>query len=378
VKESTSLIKISGFITKPEVAKKNRGEQYFFVNKRFIKHHYLHHAIKNAFGELLPEDYHPGYFINFDMDPEKIDINIHPTKTEVNFQDEKSIYSIVKSAVKMTLGKHTLSPQIDFDTEASLDFGPPPKGKEIKQPQIKVNPDYNPFNPDSINDKSASKPRFERPQLSQREISNSNNWQDLYKDLDEVVKNDKVKSFQLANKFIITHIKSGLLIINQQAAHERVLYDRFSDIVENGNISSQMKIFEETIEFSPSDVELILDLKSDLNKLGFRFTQLDSSKFRFEGVPADLANEDMKNLFESTLDFYKTNQVEMKIDQRKNLIMSMAKNLTVKKGRKLELEEQQALISSLFECKQIDVSPSGSKIYELLSHEKLNQIFNLI
>lgn len=376
VKEDTSLIKISGFITKPEIAK-TRGDQYFFVNNRFIKHHYLHHAIKNAFGEMLPEDYHPGYFINLQVEPEDIDINIHPTKTEVNFKDEKSIYSILKSAVKMTLGKHSLSPQLDFDSETSLDFGPPPKDREIKQPEIKVNPNYNPFETSST---SKNPYQSHKPELSQREISNQYNWQELYKGLDDIqeeISQTKPKFFQLNNSFIVTSIKSGLIIIDQQAAHERVLYDRFSDILEQDNISSQIKMFKEEIEFSSSDTELILELKPELNKLGFSFNHTDGNTFEFDGVPADLVNEDIKNLIESTLDFFKSNQVEIKIEKRKNILLSMAKNLTIKRGRKLEEEEQQALISSLFECSSMEISPSGNKIYELLSIDNINNIFGI-
>ena len=261
VEQKTDKINITGYIGKPEFAKKTRGEQYFFVNNRFIKHPYLNHAVDNAFQELLPSKAFPSYFIYFDVDPKQIDINIHPTKTEVNFLDNKLIYAILRSAVKQGLGKYNITPTIDFEVEQSFDAPNPPKGKPIINPFEKTESTFNPF--ETQQQKIQTK----------REVSNSENWEklfagknvqnEIFESPDDAKSNnehlnelrtsnnengtEERKIFQIQNRYILTFIKSGILIIDQQNAHERILYERYKKMLENKKGNSQQELFPQNI-----------------------------------------------------------------------------------------------------------------------------------
>ncbi len=391
INEPTDLVNISGFIGKPETARKTRGEQYFFVNKRFIKHPYLNHAVQNAYEELIPSGAFPSYFINFDIDPERIDVNIHPTKTEVNFQDEKAIYGLLRAAVKMTLGKFAFTPILDFEAEMSFNPTPLPPGSVIKQPEISVNPDYNPFdNPKPGNNTSSN---WQPPRQSERERSNDDNWQKMYEEVrmpssinqqeelpieantNNTTNRHQYSFFQLANEFIAFNDENGLWLIQQQAAHERVLYDRFSEIMKNSNPVSQRKLFPETIIFSAQDMDLINELWDEIHQLGFQLKKLNSTEIQVTGAPPELNDESIQNIIEGMLEHYKSNQMNLKIDKRQNILLSMAKNLSVRKGRKLNQEEIDALMEAFMESSQKDISPSGKRIMSYLSREELEQKF---
>jgi DNA mismatch repair protein MutL len=388
VDEITDVVEITGFIGKPETARKTRGEQYFFVNKRFIKHPYFNHAIQSAFEELIPSGSFPSYFINLNVDSKKVDVNIHPTKTEVNFQDERIIYRLLSSAVKMTLGKYAFTPTLDFEAEMSFNPTPLPPGTEVKQPEIKVNLDYNPFNNQAV---STSKQTWSKPELTEREQRNSDNWQKLYEDvrvpsemnqeeLDISSKSiieslEDYKFSQLANQFILMQDEGGLWIINQQAAHERVLYDRFSEIMEQSTPLSQRKLFPETIEFTGNDLDIINELWEEIRSLGFELERIKGGEIQVIGAPTDLQNEAVQPLLEGMLEHYKNNQIKLRIDKRQNILLSMANNLSVKVGQKLNDEEISALMEAFFECSQKDISPSGRKIMTYLSKEEIEHKF---
>jgi len=388
VDELTDVVNISGFIGKPETARKTRGEQYFFVNKRFIKHPYFNHAVQSAFEELIPVGSFPSYFINLEVDSKKVDVNIHPTKTEVNFQDERVIYRLLSSAVKMTLGKYAFTPTLDFEAEMSFNPTPLPPGAEVKQPEIRVNPDYNPFNNQAV---STPKQQWSKPELTEREQRNSDNWQKLYEDVRvpsginqeelDISHKSAIDSFdnynfsQLANQFILMQDEGGLWIINQQAAHERVLYDRFSEIMEQSTPLSQRKLFPETIEFTGNDLDIINELWEEIHGLGFELERLESGEIQAIGAPTDLQNEAVQPLLEGMLEHYKNNQIKLRIDKRQNVLLSMANNLSVKAGQKLSEEEISALMEAFFSCKQKDISPSGKKIMTYLSKEEIEHKF---
>lgn len=388
VEQDTNIVKFTGFIGKPEFAKKTRGEQYFFVNKRFFKHPYFYHAIENAFHELLPEKAFPTYFINFDINPKEIDINIHPTKTEIKFQDEKTIYALLRSVVKQSIGKFSISPTLDFEIEQSLTLNPPPKDFDFKQPTIRINPDFNPF--DSKNTRS-----YQPQSQSPREISNQKNWERLYNDTDKekvFFKNEIVEShqkivnkeeddfisssvvfFQLHNKYIVTSIKSGLLVIDQQCAHERILFEQFSESIENQYSVSQQQLFPQTIVFSPSDTELIKELKKDLYFLGFDINEFGLNTFIVNGSPAEWVDENPQSVIEGMLENFKNNMINLKVDKRVNIALSMARNMSIKHGKRLEKEEIQNLIDKLFACKVPYQSPSGKKILFTLTMDELSE-----
>lgn len=389
VNQETNIIKFSGFIGKPEFARKTRGEQYFFVNNRFFKHPYFYHAIENAFQELLPEKSFPTYFINFDIDPKEIDINIHPTKTEIKFLDEKTIYALLRSVVKQSIGKFNLSPTLDFEVEQSFTLNPPPQSYDFKPPTIKINPEFNPF------DKKNTFSYQSKPQ-TEREISNQHNWEKIYEESKNQVllhnkivekqgeieikktENENVESisfFQLQNKFIVTSIKSGLLVIDQQRASERILFEQFSESITSKTSYSQQQLFPQTIVFNHNDAELLKELKPDLFYLGFDINDFGNNTFIVNGCPADWVDENPQHLIEGMLENYKKNLTDLKIENKINIALSMSRNMAIKYGKKLEKEEIQSLIDRLFACKLPYQSPYGKKILYTLTIEELTEKF---
>ncbi len=395
INETTDVVVINGFVGKPETARKTRGEQYFFVNKRYIKHPYLNHAVQAAFEDLIPNGAFASYFIDFTIDPERVDVNIHPTKTEVNFQDEKAIYSLLRAAVKMTLGKFAFTPLLDFETEMSFNHAPLPPGAEVKQPQITTNPDYNPFsNPSGKPSNSAASDfQWQKPQMDERQQSNHDNWQQLYRDesltvpsginnkdegsyeIEPIDDISEMDLFQIANKYIAMPYHNGMWLIDQQAAHERVLFDRFSEIMDNSNPVSQQKLFPETINFSANDLDIINELWDEIQSLGFKLRKSEDGAIDVIGAPPEFDNEPVQGVFEGMLEHYKNNQLNLQLDKYQNMLLSMAKNLSVKRGRKLSNEEIYSLMGVFVNSQQQDVSPSGDRIMSFLSEQELADRF---
>ncbi len=374
VQQETETASINGFIVKPEFLRKTRGEQYFFVNKRFIKHAYLHHAIENAYQELIPKDCFPGYFINIDIDPKEIDINIHPTKTEVNFQDVKLVYAILHSAVRKSIGQNNLAPLLDFDVNPNMgiDFGEASRmDRPIIEPKIEYNPDFNPF---KVNP---------QPRVS------SGNWRIMYEDSNDTIASNinKISNFdeaptisnvdnknlyiQLQQTYIITTVKSGLLVVDQHLAHKRVLYEKYLKEMENNVEASQQELFPQHITLSANDASLLREIKNDLEKIGFRIQQMNNVTFVINGTPADSKSNDAVSLLEKILDMYKTNLVDLKLDKKLNLANSLASQLAIKSGQTLNAIEMQDLIDRLFACAVSEVSPDGKRIYTILNVNEL-------
>jgi len=265
IQEQTTLVNISGFIGKPEFCKRTRGEQYFFVNNRFIKSPYLHHAVKKAYDGLIPDNYFPSYFLYLDIDPKLIDINIHPTKTEIKFEDERSIYAIIRSAVKHSLGKYNVAPTIDFNLETSFDIPVMEKGKGYTQPKVKVDTNFNPF------EKEKPTEIFSWGDI----VEKANIQQEIEVDWTQEVQEKQL--LQIKNQFILLEGKGELLIIHQQRAHERVLFEYYQDLLENKKVESQQLAFPFNITFSNSDYLLITQLEEPLHNLGFSFKLKDNS-----------------------------------------------------------------------------------------------------
>jgi DNA mismatch repair protein MutL len=376
IEQESTIANIKGFIGKPEFARKTRGEQYFFVNGRYIRHPYLHHSVEQSFQELLPADSHPSYFIYIETDPEKIDINIHPTKTEVNFQDQQHLYAILKSAVRQALGKFNITPAIDFDLEQSISFKPPGKDATVKNPFEKGSSDYNPF------EAPAPGPRKE----SALEKTNRENWEKLFEgneqaknEQDEMFEGEdderKAWMFQFQGKYIVTATRSGIMLIHQRRAHERVLYDKFLQQMEAGNAASQQELFPQQVSLPLSDAELLRELKPELEGLGFRFEDLGKNNFVVTGVPGDALNNNARELLEKILDNYKKNLLELNQDHRVTLALSMASNLAVRPGEGLGQEEMEALVSQLFSSSMPDTAPSGKKIISTLGIDDIEKLF---
>ncbi len=386
VEHLTEKIKIYGFVGKPEYARKTRGEQFFFANNRYIKHPYLHHSVDAAFQELLPKDTYPSYFIFIEIDPGFIDINIHPTKTEVNFQDNKMLYAMLRSAIRQALGKYNITPSLDFDVEQSLEFTDPPKGVEIEQPQIRINSDYNPFD---VTHKPVQQPR---------DLSNQKNWEKLYQPQEYTPKKDEEiqsapqtelghindesgkianeKIFQFKQRFIVTIVSSGVMIIDQTRAHERVLYEDYMEVF-NGQLShSQQELFPETIGFNSSDAEIIEEIKEDLKTLGFVINEMGQNTYVVTGKPADLQDINIKESLESIIENYRKNLVDLNLNKRVNLVSALAGNMAIKPGTILQKEEMNALVDKLFACKIPDVSPQGKPVFRVISIEEVEKLFN--
>lgn len=393
VEENTGVVTIKGFVTKPEFAKKTRGEQFFFLNKRFIKNPYLHHAVQSAFEQLLPADSFASYFLLLEVDPKTIDINIHPTKTEVKFEDEKLIYAFLRSAVKKSLGQFNISPSLDFDQEAHL-YNMPLKPADgiYKQPTITVDPNFNPFK----NDKSTAPSSYAPSQLTERERSNKSHWEHMYKhnpyieverkeaepqqtihtDWDgDIQETTKKAVYQLHNKYILSHIKTGFMIIDQQGAHERILYERIVESFEKSNAASQQELFPRTLEFSLSDFELLKELHDEIQLMGFDIREFGKNMVVIHGIPADMSQHDPALLLEGLLENYKQNLQELKSEKRENLSRSMARNMAVKSGKTLSQEEMNNLIDELFACKMPYSTPSGKPTISTFSMDDLDKRF---
>lgn len=367
VSQVTDAVTIEGFIVKPEFSKKTRGEQYFFVNRRFIKHPYLHHAVESAFKELIQQDCFPGYFIDIQIDPKEIDINIHPTKTEVNFIDAKLVYAIMHSAVRKAIGQHNLAPMLDFDVDPSLgiDFGEASRmNRPIIPPKIDFNPSYNPFKINPIHHQAQ-------------------NWRLAYDNTEDTVNNansDEVKTLpneqkslfiQLQQSYIVTAVKSGLLVVDQHFAHERILFEKFLKEMELSVEASQQELFPQHVSLNINDASLLKEMKPNLEKVGFRLEALNSTTFIINGTPVDSKGSDAVSLIEKILENYKTNMTDCQLDKKVNLARSMASQMAVKSGQTLNAIEMQDLVDRLFGCAVSEVSPSGKKIYTVINAEEL-------
>ncbi len=384
IEQKTDLVSITGFIGKPQFAKKTRGEQYFFVNGRFVKHAYLNHAVNNAYNELLAGDVFPSYFIKIDMDPADIDINIHPTKTEVNFKDSRYIYAILHAAAKQSIGKHTLTPTIDFDVDPTVEsaLGSLP-GKEIKQPGITVDPDYNPFANSPNHDYSKG---FLKPKVDQ-------NWDQLYAGLknqaadkeDPPQKHEQKKIeveekqatsqfFQLHNKYIVSSVRSGLILVNQQRAHERILYEQYLERISRQAKASQQQLFPINMSFSHSDAQIIKELENELASLGFDMEEFGQNSFVINGLPVGMSESDTKATLESIIENYKKESSSLSFDKNIILARAMASNLSIKPGIRLEQEEMEDLFNNLFACAVPEKSPGGKDVLTILTIEEIDKL----
>jgi DNA mismatch repair protein MutL len=388
VEETTSIIDLKGYIGKPEFAKKTRGEQFFFVNNRFIKDPYLNHAVLNAFEEVLSADSYPLYVLFIEIDPSKIDINVHPTKTEIKYQDEKSIYAIIRSAVKRSLGRYNISPTLDFNQETGFSQMISPKAHEdIVPPSIAFNPDFNPF---SSEKKEREIPFLRNSQEERKTLTK--NWGSLYEivqpegeqnglELDgnrqveigsQVFKSIGKQIFQLHNRFIISQIKSGFMLIDQQAAHERILFERFLEHLESRQGASQQSLFPQTVTLNAVDFELVKELLTDIQSLGFQIREFGKNTMIIEGVPADIGtNISELEILEHLLEGFKNNQSTLKLNKRDSLARALARNTSIKSGQSLSIEEMNLLIDELFACEMPNTSLSGKPVISTFTLEEL-------
>ena len=405
VHEDTTIVNVSGFIGKPEFAKKTRGEQFFFVNNRFIKSAYLHHAVQNAYDQLLPKDAFPFYFINMQIDPKTIDVNIHPTKTEIKFEDERSVYTIIRSAVKQSLGKYNIAPSLDFEQEQSIAI-PENKSREeilMNPPKIKIDKNYNPFREElkkeegrisnrasdfkiQVSSPSTPSKGGEAPS-SREELPSRHAVSQLEVEIKpeetqqefniEAEKTTKTSAYQLHNKYILAHIKTGMIVIDQQAAHERILFENYLEMVEKHKGVSQQQLFPQTLEFSAGDTVIMKELQDELQGLGFDINEFGKNTFIVHGVPADLGDHNVFELLEKLIEDYKSQggKAELASAKKEIVAKAMAKNLAIRSGVPLTKEEMSHMVDELFACKMPYSSPTGKPTLITIAIDELEKKF---
>ncbi len=387
VEQETPLVNIAGFVLKPESAKKTRGEQFFFVNNRYIKSPFLNHMVLQAYDELLPKGYHPGYFIFLEVDPSFIDINIHPTKTEIKFEDERSIGMLMRSAVKQAIGLFNVSPTIDFNPETIFSTSALPKGKILTEPKITVNKGFNPFNggnnfdqkpaPQEIKGLQSMYENLDKAMGQDSQNQQTDQHQQLAANIPQ--KNQQlssIKAFQVKNKYIFTSIKSGVIIINQTRAHQRVLNDQLMEQMENGHGSSQQLLFPENVTFSSSQTELLKELMPNMKKLGFDIEPFGATSFIVRGLPTISSNEDPKPLIEGTLYGYESHMEKAGTIQNEALIGALAFKAAIKTGQSLSAEEVNRLVDELFATGNPMTLPDGRQIFHQLAFDEIEKLFN--
>ncbi|WP_111709531.1 DNA mismatch repair endonuclease MutL [Lutibacter citreus] len=380
IKEVTDIVEINGYVAKPEFAKKKRGEQFFFVNDRFIKNAYLNHAVTSAFESLLSNGFHPTYFLYLTVPTKSIDINIHPTKTEIKFEDEKTLYAILRSTIKHSLGQYNVAPVLDFERSASFDTPYEFKNKKSTTPSINVDQNFNPF-----------KAETQKPLNSPFKKETSAQWESLYTeiDLDKIeVKSETInpsmfseekqnsKTYQVHNKYIVSSIKSGIVYINQNLAHQRILYEEFLENITVKDAMSQQLLFPLEISFNKSDIELIKDIKEDLENVGFLFDKILDDTIVVKGMPVTIVESQITIIIEQLLEDIKNDIPDASFSQLDIMAKSLAKSLAIKTGSKLDLKEQEELVNKLFSCKQPDLSPFRKTTFVTINIDEIDKKFN--
>jgi DNA mismatch repair protein MutL len=398
VKEDTDYLNIYGFAGKPETAKKTRGDQYFFVNNRFIKSAYLNHAVMNAFGDMIAKDSFPMYALFIDLDPSRLDINVHPTKQEIKFEDEKIIYAFVQSAVKHSLAQYSVTPTLDFELDASIQHS-----EAVSQPFTTDKQNtaagsslYNTFTQKNqahfINNKSdleywnASFPEVQKgihekrdASLLQNEIQKpTNNFPSYLKDVTQVKINKKPSSeefIQVHKSFIIAENENGFIVIHQQNAHERILYERFVNAMKGKPIAIQRSLFPVTLELTPADAVLMNELLTDLNLLGYQVEPFGNNTFVIQGSPADVSDGNEKASLEKMLEQYKHFSMDVSFNKREKLLRSMAWQQSVKAGTFLTNKEIKSLVEDLFACEICNTTPNGKPVFLEFKKNELDKMF---
>ncbi len=459
-REETPFVKVSGFIGKPEFAKKVRGEQFFFVNQRFIRHPYLHHAVLSGFEGLIPEGNHPFYVLNIEIDPAHIDINVHPTKTEIKFDDERSVYAIVRAAVKRATGVYGLAPAIDFEMDVNLLN--PAQSLSFQQKDYASHFDASVHENRKVTDEESATPSRESyaSQASRSSVPKRNitSWEKLFEGLEGPAQEERhsifaippdiipsVKPFtppvpeaapeeeaisvgssitfqskanrlpmeespaepieeipqepaheqtfsskaaprpaakaplldyermlfQVHNRYVLSQVKSGLMVIDQKAAYERILYDKYRGSLEKRNAASQQLLFPKTVTLNPIDFHLVLEIQQEIRALGFDFAEIGKDAFILYGIPAEVMDENEEDLFEGLLAQFRQHYAELKLDRPEALARSFAKRSAARYLTRLSAEEMSALVDQLFASSNPSYTPGGDPTFTILGLEKL-------
>ena len=411
VLEETDALRLEGFVGKPEFAKKTRGEQFFFVNKRFIKSGYLNHALMGAYEDVLSKDTYPLYVIFIEIDPARIDINVHPTKQEIKFDDERLVYNYLKVSVRHALGQYSITPTLDFDQEQILNNHPLPNMSDSRREGISAPPFLGSSGGSSSSGTTSGGERYEtfssKANNTPLDSSNLQNWKKMYDGLDEFDESqagsiadqpitiesgmsegnelddgsqsfsrDVKPLFQIHSTYIVSHIKSGYILVDQQAAHERILYERYLSMLNEKEAVIQKELFPRNITLNPADSEILKDLLPQINLLGFDIQEFGKDAFVIHGVPADLkTSQDEQKIIEQLLEQYKSNQ-DLNLNIFENIARAMARSSAIKKGQSLTQEEMRELIDQLFACAMPFTSPTGKKCFVTFELDELAKKFS--
>ena len=373
VKEKTSVVEIYGFILKPDFSKKTKGNQFFYVNNRYIKSSFLHHSILSSYEGLIKENYKPGYFLFFKVKPETIDINIHPTKTEIKFDNEQILYSILKSCVKHSLGMFNISPSIDFNYNSNLD-NDINKSRDLRNlnVDIKVDSGFNPFIKDDIKFNNISETENTFIKYESKQIEDFN---ETFFDIDKLKNSAKV--FQFMNKYIVSTVKSGIIIIHQTRAHQRVLYELFLKNMTQSNVKIQNLAFPIYINLSDEMLMLYIKYSEEIKASGFLINKKNKKSLEIKGIPVDCKEENIEGLLEDVLESLQAEIFNKNFSQSDVLAKVLAKKLSIKSNISLKIEEQEKLLDDLFSCKEILISPFEKKIFFNLTIKELEKKFSL-
>jgi DNA mismatch repair protein MutL len=382
VQEQTDYMNIYGFVGKPETAKKTRGDQYFFVNNRFIKSAYLNHAVMNAFNEMIAKDSFPMYTLFIDLDPSQVDINVHPTKQEIKFEDEKIVYAFVQSAIKHALAQFSISPTLDFELDASiqsLDAVSKPFTEE-KKSSASSSSLYNTFTKKNQSHfvESKSELKHWRDFYEKDQPPPDNNYKPQAEAPVLIAQNTKPDTqnlLQLHNSFIVAQTSRGYYLVHQQNAHERILYERFALAVEGKPIATQQSLFPATIELNAGDAVLLKELLPDMNHLGYQLEPFGNNTFVIQGTPADVSQGNEKTAIEKMLEQYKHFSNDLKYSKREKLLRSLALQQSIKAGTSLTEKEMKALVEDLFNCAIPNSTANGKPTYLEFKKDELDKLF---
>lgn len=391
--EDTPHLQVKGYVGKPGYAKKTRGEQFIFVNNRYIRSNYLVHAIQNAYENLIPQEYFPFFVIFLDIDPKHIDVNVHPTKTEIKFVDERTIYGLIKATVKQALGQHNITPSLDFSHDTNIDLQKEYGGENSERTRQDLD--------------------YERLRSGASKFSNLRNWEKLYgdperetpsaflqKEEDPLDQRDSLilpsnvnkftpieslpvvrgedslpQTYHLHHRYILTQVKSGMMIIDQAAAHQRILYEKYLSQLQHNSGIIQKLLFPISIELNPADYSLVMDIRNEISALGFDFELFGKSAIIINGVPSGLKDINEKEVFEGLIDQYKLNKEKLEMKTHENLAMSMARYTCIREGRSMNEKERKSLIDQLFGCKNPNYSPFGELTFYIFTLEEMADYF---
>ena len=381
VEENTSIIGINGFVGKPDYAKKVRGEQFFFINNRFIKDAYLNHAVSSAFEELLPQGTYPSYFLFFTIDPARIDVNIHPTKTEIKMEDEKSVYAILRSSVKRALGKYSIAPTLDFDQEQAINVPLSKLNQPPLQPQIKINREYNPFKTVQPNPAPATEIKVQRDWEKLYAIARQNETDNiktapqqgtLPTETSEL--QEHASFMQLFKNYIAVGLSEELWLVDQQLAHERILFERNLQMLKGAPVAAQQNLFPLQFEFDTRQVAAITEIIDDLNKSGFDLQPFGKNTFVLNSVPSYLEKGEEKKVLETLIEELLSGE-SASFSPEEKTAAAIARSACIKSGKTLEEKEMRSLFSELMNCEIPFYSRSGKPIIFKLEKNEIDRKF---